>query len=71
MSDFEVEVRMLRGQGSGVYKLTPDSKITDLLEELDQNPETVVVRLNGKIVPAEEKLEDGDKLEIVPVVSGG
>ncbi|HID60292.1 MAG TPA: sulfur carrier protein ThiS [Hadesarchaea archaeon] len=52
----------------GVVKKT---KIADLLKQLGLNRETVVVKLNGKIVTEDERLSDGDSVEILPIVTGG
>ncbi len=71
MDDIEVNVRIVSDEGSGTYKLGSGSSIRDLLESLDRNPETVVVKRNDKIVPEEEELESGDEIVVVPVVSGG
>lgn len=67
----EVNVKDIEAGESKTHILTPESSILDLLENIDFNPETVVVKRNGKIVPEEEIMEDGDEIEIVPVVSGG
>ncbi len=45
--------------------------VADLLKKLGQNRETVVVRVNGKIVAEEEHLKSGDVVEIIPIVTGG
>lgn len=71
MDKLEVEVKDRRESTSVSYELLEESTILDLLEEIDVNLETVVVRLNGMIVPEEDVLEDGDDLEIISVVSGG
>ncbi|KXB04281.1 hypothetical protein AKJ48_03195 [candidate division MSBL1 archaeon SCGC-AAA261O19] len=66
-----VLVRRIGSQESQKYELSEGARIIDLLEKTEFNTETVVVRQNGKIVPEEEQLEDGDELELIPVVSGG
>lgn len=70
MTEVKVIVSIL-GEGEEEYSFTSGDRILDLLEELDQNPETLVVKRNDKIVPEEEELEDGDEIVIIPVVSGG
>jgi len=45
--------------------------IAMLLKELGINPDTVIVRRNSGIRTADTKLGDGDRVEIIPVVSGG
>lgn len=69
--DISITVKEVRANDKATHDLSSKIQILELLERLDFNPETVVVKRNGKIVPEEEKLEDGDEIEIVPVVSGG
>ncbi len=45
--------------------------IRDALSEADVNPETVIVKRDGEIVPDEEKVKDKDKLIALRIVSGG
>lgn len=66
-----VSVRDVREGVEDSYTFENGVKIMDLLEELDRNPETIVVKRNGMIVPEQEELEDEDEIEIIPVVSGG
>jgi sulfur carrier protein len=54
----------------------PDaSNVSRLLEYLALSAKRLAVELNGEIVPrsrfAEQKLADGDKVEIVVAVGGG
>jgi thiamine biosynthesis protein ThiS len=51
--------------------LTQGAKIADLLRQLNYNPDVVAVRCNKKIVPEEERLTNGDLVEIIPIVTGG
>ena len=46
-------------------------KIEDVLRKVGINPVTVLVKKNERLVPVEEKVKDGDVLELIPVVSGG
>ena len=43
----------------------------ELLEQLEINPEEVLITRNGEIVTLEEELKDDDNIEILSVVSGG
>jgi sulfur carrier protein len=52
-------------------RLTQGAKIVDLLKQLNYNPDVVAVRCNKKIVPEEERLTNGDLVEIIPIVTGG
>jgi len=51
--------------------LTQGAKIADLLRQLSYNPDVVAVRCNKKITPEEERLTNGDIVEIIPIVTGG
>lgn len=71
MAGVEVKVHLMEEDRTETRSLSPESSIIDLLEELNRNPESVVVKRNGKIVTEEEKVEEGDEVTIIPVVSGG
>lgn len=43
----------------------------DVLQILKINPEMVLVKRGGEIIPDNEELKDSDKIEIIQVVSGG
>ncbi|MEW6222609.1 MAG: MoaD/ThiS family protein [Candidatus Hadarchaeota archaeon] len=65
-----VEVKLI-GESSRKIKVDGERKISDILTGLGISRETVVVSLNGKIVPEEETAKEGDRLEVLPVVTGG
>ncbi len=71
MGEISVNVRIIGQKASRKLKVTQKTRIVNLLEQLGQNRETVVVRLNGKVVAEEERLADGDLVEILHVVTGG
>jgi thiamine biosynthesis protein ThiS len=52
-------------------EITEGAKVLDLLRGLGINRETVLVKLNGKIVPEEEELKEGAEVKIFKVVTGG
>ncbi|NDV26860.1 sulfur carrier protein ThiS [Desulfovibrio sp. JC010] len=56
-------------------ELSEGTTVLDLLESKNLPPETVVVEINMKIIPAESygstKINDGDHLEILRFVGGG
>ena len=62
----------LNGEPHGVEN---KSTVTTLLDELEKDPRTVAIEMNGAILPrdayAETRLHAGDKLEIVQFVQGG
>lgn len=45
--------------------------VARLLETLDLNPETVMVVREGELVTKDQHLLPGQKVRVVPVVSGG
>ena len=42
-----------------------------LVARLELNRESVLVIRNGELVPGDAELQDGDQIEIRPVISGG
>lgn len=45
--------------------------VRDVLADLGINPDTVLVIRGRALVTREERLSDGDDIEIRPVISGG
>lgn len=45
--------------------------VADLLREVGFNTESAIARVNGRVALEEERLNDGDYVEVIPVVSGG
>jgi len=71
MKTIAVSVRVFPGRKKQLIKLPTRSKVAGLLKALDLNPQTVVVRCNGKIVAEGELLKSGDQVEIIHIVTGG
>lgn len=46
-------------------------RVRELLAELAIDPDTVLVIRDGSLITREERVEDGDRVEIRPVISGG
>lgn len=46
-------------------------KARDLLTKLEINPETIVITRNGNLITEDDKVEKGDEIKIISVVSGG
>ena len=59
---------LLEGEKIVVRK---DATILDLLEKAKINPETVVVKQNGKLVSELEALDNGDEITLLRVSSSG
>ena len=45
--------------------------VRDLLAELQIDPDTVLVIRDGTLMTREERVDDADRIEIRPVISGG
>jgi len=57
------------------HQIAAGATVAELLEQLDAQPRRVAVEVNLQIVPraqhADQKLDDGDRVEIVTLVGGG
>ena len=71
MSEIEVKVKVIGQKAARMVKTPARTSIVGLLDKIEQNRETVVVRVNGKIIAEEELLANGDLVEILPIVTGG
>ncbi len=45
--------------------------IRDAIKKLGYNPEIYIVALNGEIIHENESLGEGDKIDLVKIISGG
>jgi len=45
--------------------------IKDILEDMDLSSETVVAKKNGEIVVEDEKIQDGDEIQLIQIIYGG
>ena len=54
----------------GEFSIDENSTYLDLLNLLDINPETVVLLKDGKPVPLDDRVEEGE-LKVLRVISGG
>jgi sulfur carrier protein ThiS len=54
-------------------KLPHGSSVNELLETLKLNApgESLIIVINGKVVSLDDALADGDKIDIIPAISGG
>jgi sulfur carrier protein len=67
MGPVKVQLRNPRRE----LELDGPMSVTALLHRLDLHRETVLVIRSGTLVPGDEMLDDGDTIEIRPVISGG
>ena len=56
-------------------KIEENRKVSDLLEELDVSPATVLLSINGEVLFADQIMQrtliKGDRLLIIPLFDGG
>ena len=71
MGKIEVKVKIFGEKTARKVKINPKTNVADLLSQLNFNREAVAVRVNGKIIAEEEKLQPGNAVEIIPIVTGG
>ena len=71
MRGIVIRVRTVGKRGFRSIELPKRVVLADLLKRLDLNPQTVVARVNGKIVAERERLVNGDSVELIPIVTGG
>ena len=50
---------------------TDSNTIEDMIKNMNICTESVLVKRNGKFVPAEEKLNEDDEIELINIVSSG
>ena len=71
MKTININVFIDRENKSSIMELSGNSIVSDLLAKLKLNPVTVIVSRNNGLVLEDEKLNDGDDVKILSVISGG
>jgi len=66
-----LHIHVIRGKTRTEVEIDSEAMISDLLEQIGVNRETVLIRLNQDLAVEEERLEDGDVVEIITAISGG
>ena len=65
----------INGEIENINPAHQEFSLEDLIKQLDNQPQLVVVELNGMIVNPQNwritKIKEGDCLEIVTIVGGG
>jgi sulfur carrier protein ThiS len=67
----KINVVVLSGSKSQEHELFDGSTVEDLLSKLDLHPDAYIVTKDSKPVPITRKLEDGERLKLIKVASGG
>ena len=52
-------------------QVTGGRRVKDVLKDLDVIPETVIVIRGDSLITADQMVDDGDTIELRPVMSGG
>ena len=52
-------------------QVTGGRRVKDVLKDLDVIPETVIVIRGDSLITADQIVDDGDTIELRPVMSGG
>ena len=71
MENIKISLFIDRENKNKTVQLTGNSKVSDLLKELNINPVTVIVSRNSELILEDEKLNDNDEIKILSVISGG
>jgi len=71
MEKIKISLFIDRENKNKTVQLIGDSKVADLLKELNINPVTVIVSRNSELILEDEKLNDNDEIKILSVISGG
>ncbi|MBC7109546.1 MAG: MoaD/ThiS family protein [Archaeoglobi archaeon] len=65
-----MKIEVSIGKERREVEVNEEDSFEDLLISLNLNPEEYIVLVNGKPVPVEEKIREGE-IKILKVVSGG
>jgi sulfur carrier protein len=66
-----MRVRVRDEGGEREVEMEEGATVQDLLEKLGYDRESVLVRRGRRLVVEEERLSDGEELEVLRVVTGG
>ena len=66
-----MQIKLILDGKERTMKTGGSSTVMHLLRDLGINRETVLVRKNGEICVEEEKIKEGDDIEIIKTISGG
>ncbi len=57
--------------GIADLEVDEDAICLDILDKLNLSPDAHIITREGEPIPIDDKLKDGEKIEIIKVVSGG
>ncbi len=69
----KIKVKLVDGEISKKEMVLNKKEVTvqDILDILEINRETVLIRKKNELITEEEILDNGDEIEILRVISGG
>ena len=67
-----IKVKLLPGEKEDLdVEVTDGAICLDILDKLDLSPDAHIITREGDPIPIDENLKEGEKIEIIKVVSGG
>jgi sulfur carrier protein ThiS len=66
-----IKVEVLTGSKSQEYEMPEGSTIEDLLSKMNLHPDAYIITKESKPTPITSILEDGERLKLIKVASGG
>ncbi len=66
-----VQVRLLPGGEDEFLEMEPEANALQLLDRLELSPDAHIILRDGRPLPVDALLADGDELDVVTVISGG
>ncbi len=66
-----MELIFIRNKEPKQIEVEENSTIQTLIDKMQINEETIIVKLNDKFVHTSKKLKKGDQLEIIDIIYGG
>ncbi len=68
----DIKVKLLPGEKEDLdVEVADGANCLDILDKLDLSPDAHIVAREGDPIPIDEKLKNGEQIEIIKVVSGG
>jgi sulfur carrier protein ThiS len=71
MSRTILKVEVLSNGKTTEHELPEGSTVEDLLSKLHCHPDAYIITKDSKPIPITRKIEDGDKVKLIKVASGG
>jgi len=71
MSRRILRVEVLSNGRTTEHELPDGSTVEDLLSKLNCHPDAYIITKDSKPIPITRKIEDGDKVKLIRVASGG